>query len=164
MTGSILIDYKVVISIIMNLSNKIISSGCVLCKTLIYIILCCEACRPSPVNQQNMETDAILSVYFFHLTARCEACTAVEENTVRVLDKYYKSQLKSGTIGFRSINIDDRENRALTERYKISYTSLLLVRADGTFTDFTNTALNYANMAPARFEELLKMEIDKNLE
>jgi len=148
----------------MNLSNKIIPLGCVLCKTLIYIILCCASCRPAPVNQQNIGTDAALGVYFFHLAARCEACTAVEENTVRVLDKYYKSQLKSGTISFRSININDRENRALTERYKISYTSLLLVRNDGTFTDFTNTALNYANMAPSRFEELLKTEIDKNLQ
>lgn len=148
----------------MSLSNKMISTGCLLCNALVYIILCGASCNHTPVNQQNTGTDAVLSVYFFHLTARCEACTAVEENTVRVLDKYYKSQLKSGTISYRSINIDDRENRALTERYKISYTSLLLVRADGTFTDFTNTALNYANMAPSRFEELLKTEIDKNLE
>ena len=131
---------------------------------LMYALMFMVRCRHSLVNEQSTDTDAVLSVYFFHLTARCEACTAVEENTVRVLDKYFKSQLKSGTISFRSINIDDRENRALTERYKISYTSLLLVRADGTFTDFTNTALNYANMAPSRFEELLKTEIDKNLE
>lgn len=131
---------------------------------LMYALMFMVRCRHSLVNEQSTDTDAVLSVYFFHLTARCEACTAVEENTVRVLDKYFKSQLKSGTISFRSINIDDRENRALTERYKISYTSLLLVRADGTFTDFTNTALNYANMAPSRFEKLLKTEIDKNLE
>ena len=131
---------------------------------LMYALMFMVRCRHSPVNEQSTDTDAVLSVYFFHLTTRCEACTAVEENTVRVLDKYYKSQLKSGTISFRSININDRENRALTERYKISYTSLLLVRADGTFTDFTNTALNYANMAPSRFEELLKTEIDKNLQ
>jgi len=72
--------------------------------------------------------------------------------------------MKSGSIVFKSINIDNRENNALTERYKISYTSLLLIRADGTFTDFTNAALNYASMAPSRFEELLKIEIEKNLE
>lgn len=131
---------------------------------LVYIIMNFASCRQAVVTRQETESDAVLNIYFFHLTARCEACTAVEENTVRVLDKYYKSQLREGTIKFKSINIDNRENRALTERYKISYTSLLLIRADGTFTDFTNTALNYANMAPPRFEELLKTEIDKNLE
>jgi hypothetical protein len=116
------------------------------------------------VSQQEVEQNVKLGVYFFHLTARCEACNAIEENTIRVLDKYYSSQLKDGTIKFKSINIDNRENRAIAEKYKISYTSLLLIRADGTITDFTNTALNYANMAPSRFEELLRMEIDKNLE
>lgn len=131
---------------------------------LVYIIMSFASCRQAVVTQQETESDAVLNIYFFHLTARCEACTAVEDNTIKVLDKYYKSQIKNGTIVFKSINIDNRENRALTERYKISYTSLLLIRADGTFTDFTNTALNYANMAPSGFEELLKLEIDKNLE
>lgn len=148
----------------MNMSDKILSGRGALSRTLVFIIICFLSCRPAPVNKQYNETNAGLTVYFFHLTARCEACTAVEENTVRVLDKYYGSRLKNGTIRYVKINIDNRENRALTEKYRISYTSLLLVRADGTFTDFTNTALNYASMAPSRFEELLKTEIDKNLE
>jgi hypothetical protein len=129
-----------------------------------FIFLSFFSCTHAPAVHQQTDADAVLSVYFFHLTARCDACNAVEENTKKVLDNYYKSQIENGTIKFKSINIDKRENRMIVEKYQISYTSLLLVRADGTFTDFTNTSLNYAFMNPSAFEELLKVEIDKNIE
>ena len=128
------------------------------------ILLTLFSCNNAPAVKQQPDTDAVLSVYFFHLTARCDACNAVEENTKEVIDKYYKRQTEKGTIIFRSINIDKKENRGIVEKYQISYTSLLLVRSDGTFTDFTNTSLNYAFMNPSGFRELLKAEIDKNIE
>ncbi len=128
------------------------------------ILLTISSCYQTPPVKQQNETGAELSVYFFHLTARCDACTAVEENTREVLDKFYKSQVENGTISFKSINIDKRENRGIVKKYQISFTSLLLVRSDGTFTDFTNTSLNYAFMNPSRFRELLREEIDKNIE
>lgn len=116
----------------------------------------------SPVQQQ-AHPDAKLSVYFFHLSARCDVCNAIEENTKEVLDKFYKSQIENGVIIFESINIDKRENKEIVKKYQISYTSLLLVRADGTYTDFTNTSMNYAFMNPDRFRELLMTELDKNI-
>lgn len=148
----------------MKIYNRIPGIRYARCIALVCIILFCVSCHPAPVSQKVEEPNAVLSVYFFHLTTRCEACNAIEENTIRVLDKYYSDGLKNGIIIFKSINIDNRENRSIVEKYKISYTSLLLIRSDGTITDFTNTALNYANMAPSRFEELLRKEIDKNLE
>jgi hypothetical protein len=129
-----------------------------------FILLALISCNHTPAVQPQPDTDAGLTVYFFHLTARCDACNAIEENTKRVLDRYFKSQTENGTIIFKSINIDKRENRLIVEKYQISYTSLLLVRADGTFTDLTNISLNYAFMDPSGFEELLKAEIDKNIE
>lgn len=128
-----------------------------------YIILSFLSCRQAQVNQYKPDTDAALGIYFFHLTARCDACNAIEESTRKVLEKYFENQMEDGIIVFKSFNIDNRENRAITEKYQISYTSLLLVRSDGTFTDFTNTSLNYASMNPLKFEELLKAEIDKNI-
>jgi hypothetical protein len=106
----------------------------------------------------------VLRVYFFHLTERCPACTAVEKETKAVLNKHFKTQFDRGIIEFTSFNIDRKENRYIAQKYQVSYTSLLLVRADGTFTDFTNTSLNYAHMNPLKFEELLKAEIEKNIE
>lgn len=147
----------------MKISARIHTTGIAPIITLVLIIVFFISCRPAPVSQQEAEPNAALAVYFFHLTERCEVCKAIEETSARILDKDYSSQLKNGIIKFKSVNIENRENRGLTDKYKISYTSLLLVRADGTVTDFTNTALNYAYLNPSKFEELLKAEIDKNL-
>jgi len=130
---------------------------------LVYVSIFTVACHRTRVNQQETPTNAILNVYFFHLTERCDACTAIEENTRKVLAKYFSEQLNNGKIVFRSINIEKRENKNIAEKYQVSYTSLLLIRADGDVTDFTNSSMNYANMNPSKFEELLKAEIDKNL-
>jgi len=131
---------------------------------LVYIILLTIfSCNQAPPVQQQAHPDAKLSVYFFHLSARCDVCNAIEENTKEVLDKFYKSQIENGVIIFKSINIDKRENKEIVKKYQISYTSLLLVRADGTYTDFTNTSMNYAFMNPDRFRELLMTELDKNI-
>ncbi len=131
--------------------------------SLLFILLSFVSCRHDPVGKLETETGSALTIYFFHLTARCEACDAIETNTAKVLEKYYKNLLDTGIIEFKSVNIDSRENRYVADKYKVSYTSLLLVRSDGTVTDFTNTALNYAYMNPLKFGELLKAEMDKNL-
>jgi hypothetical protein len=122
------------------------------------------SCNQNPVIQQKDDSDALLRIYFFHLTERCPACTAVESETKAVLDKHFKTRVDSGIIKFSTFNINRKENRAVTEKYQISYTSLLLICADGTITDFTTTSLNYASMNPSKFEELLKAEIIKNIE
>jgi hypothetical protein len=132
--------------------------------TMWHCIIFAESCRQAPPNQWVPDANAVLNIYFFHLTDRCDACTAIETNTKIVLDEYYKTQIENGTIKFLSFNIDKKENKAVTDKYQISYTSLLLVRSDGTITDFTNTSINYANTNPLKFQALLKSEIDKNLE
>jgi hypothetical protein len=121
------------------------------------------SCKQTTNSQWIPDPDAVLNVYFFHLTDRCDACTAIETNTKTVLNEHFKSQIENGTIKFYSFNIN-KENKAVTEKYQISYTSLLLVSADGTITDFTNTSFNYANLNPSKFQALLKSEIDKKLE
>jgi hypothetical protein len=57
-----------------------------------------------------------------------------------------------------------KENKAVTSKYMISYTSLLLVHRDGSVTDLTVDAMNNAGSAPLKFREMLKREIEKHLE
>lgn len=128
------------------------------------LFLAAQSCGHAPVASLDPDPDTALRVYFFHLSSRCEACDAVEANTLQVLDKHYKELLNDEKIRFRSFGIENRNNRDIIRKYQVSYTTLLLIRADGSYTDFSNTALNYANMNPAKFDELLKEEIDRNLE
>lgn len=132
--------------------------------TIGQLLFLAVSCRQAPTNQWIPGPDGVLNVYFFHMTDRCEACNAIETNTRIVLEEHFKTLMEKGAIKFYFFNIDKKENKAVTEKFKISYTSLLLVRADGKITDFTNTSFNYANMNPLKFKALLKSEIDKNLE
>ncbi len=121
------------------------------------------SCRQSQTNHTKTNSNARLEVLYFHVTERCPACLAIENNTKKVLDDNFKNQMDNGIIEFTSYNIDEKINKSLVEKYQISYLTLLLIKSDGTKTDFTNTAFQYADTKPAKFEELLKAEIDKNL-
>jgi hypothetical protein len=121
------------------------------------------SCRQTQTNQLFTKSNAQLEVLYFHSAERCPACLAIENNTKKVIDEYYNIQKEKGIINFRSFNFDDKANKSLVEKYQISYLTLLIIKADGTKTDFTNTALKYADSKPAKYEELLIAEIDKNL-
>jgi len=128
------------------------------------LIIAAVSCRQAPAGQWTPDPQADLNVYFFHINDRCPACTAVGENTEWVLNNYFSNKLEDGSLKYESFNIDTKENKAVAAKYQISYTSLLIIRSDGTLTDFTNNAMNYANTSPDKFMEMLKTEIGKNLE
>jgi len=135
--------------------------------TLLMLLSCLSislSCGRSNTAEWQPDPDARLHVYFFHTSERCPACLAVEENTEAVLEKHFKAMTEDGTIDYQSFDLGMKENRAVAEKYQISYTSLLIIRSDGTLTDFTNNAMNYANTSPDKFREMLKTEIGKNLE
>jgi hypothetical protein len=121
------------------------------------------SCRQSPTNQTLSHSNGQLDVIYFHTSERCPACIAIENNTKKVLDDLYKAQIDSGIIKFTSCNIDDRTNKALVEKYQVSYLTLLIIKPDGTKTDFTDNAFKYADTNPEKFMDLLKAEIDKSL-
>ncbi|HZY25575.1 MAG TPA: nitrophenyl compound nitroreductase subunit ArsF family protein [Bacteroidales bacterium] len=127
------------------------------------IIITLLSCRQSQTIQSKTNSNAKLEVLYFHVTERCPACLAIENNTKKVLDDNFKTQMDNGIIKFTSYNIEEKTNKSLVEKYQISYLTLLIIKSDGTKTDFTNTAFQYADAKPAKFEELLKAEIDKNL-
>ena len=128
------------------------------------MIIAAVSCRQAPASQWTPDPYAALNVYFFHINDRCPACLAVEENTEWVLENYFSNNLEDGSLKYQSFNIDMKENNAVTSKYQISYTSLLLVRRDGSVTDLTVDAMNNAGSAPLKFRELLKAEIEKSLE
>jgi hypothetical protein len=121
------------------------------------------SCKHTQTDQKPANSKARLQVLYFHSTIRCPTCNAIENNTEKVLNENFKIQMDNGIINFTSFNIDKKENRTLIEKYQISYTTLLLIKADGTKTDFTYAAFEYAYAEPVKYTELLKAEIEKNL-
>jgi hypothetical protein len=121
------------------------------------------SCRQTQTNQTQTNSNAKLEVLYFHSSLRCPACIAIEINTKKVLEENFKTQMDSDIIKFTSCNIDEKVNKSLVDKYQISYLTLLIINADGTKTDFTNTAFQYADTKPEKFIELMRAEIEKNL-
>ena len=121
------------------------------------------SCRQSQPGQAPINSNAKLEVLYFHSATRCPACTAIENITKKVLDENYKTQTDNGIIHFTSLSFDESANKSLVEKYQVSYLTLLIIKPDGTKTDLTSMAFQYAESKTDKFEELLKAEIDKSL-
>jgi thiol-disulfide isomerase/thioredoxin len=120
------------------------------------------SCSQAQTKTKKTSTGKLL-VYYFHSTDRCVTCNAVENNARALLEESYKTKIDNGTIKFASYNIDEEENKALVEKYQVAFSTLLIIKADGTKTDFTNTAFQYAKNNPKKYKELLNAEIKKQL-
>jgi len=121
-------------------------------------------------NSQSVENKAVASknmieVYDFHSTHRCMTCNAIEANTKHTLDTYFAKELKSGLITFKSVNVDDKKNSALAEKFQASGTSLYL----NVIVDDSSTIINLTDFAFAKgrkkdaFAKILKTKIDEQL-
>jgi hypothetical protein len=118
----------------------------------------------SNLNAQTQSGNSkAMTVYYFHSTNRCATCNAVENVTKTVINEQYKDQVSKGLIQFKSINIDEDVNKNLVNKYKIVFSTLLIINANGTTNDFTDTAFQYAKTNPEKYKELLKVEINKAL-
>lgn len=104
-----------------------------------------------------------LEVLYFHATNRCATCNAIENNALKTLDQNFKTEMDKGVIKFTSINVDESVNKALAERYKVAFSTLLLVNNDGAITELSKSAFQYALTNPDKYAEILKAEIRKNL-
>lgn len=107
-----------------------------------------------------------LKIIYFHAEHRCPTCLSIEENTLKTLNTYYAKQFKSGEITFVSLNVEEKKNQALVEKYQADGSSLFLTRMEGKnekTSDMTNFAFSYSRTQPEKFISGLKSEIAKSL-
>lgn len=98
-----------------------------------------------------------IEVIDFHSTNRCMTCKAIEANTKYTLDTYFASELKSGKIVFKIVNVDKKENEQFAEKFKAAGTALFLnVIKDGKEkqVDLTNFAFMKATDQKTFSDEL----------
>jgi hypothetical protein len=95
-----------------------------------------------------------VEAYYFHLTARCVTCKAVEAEAKKNLEILYP-----GKIRFQSINLEDAANKKIAERLQISGQTLLIVNGD-TKINLTNEGFMYARNNPEKFKSIIKEKVD----
>jgi len=92
-------------------------------------------------------------------------CNAIEASTKYTLKTYFSEEVKNGKITFQVINIDEKENEAIAEKFEASGTSLFLnVIKNGKETklDLTEFAFMKGNDQEA-FSKELKTKIEAEL-
>ena len=113
-------------------------------------------------NQMKQNT---IEVFDFHTTNRCITCNAIEANTKYTLDTYFADEIKSGKITFQVINLDEKENEQLGEKFQAYGTSLFLnVVTNGKEKQIDLTEFAFMNgKNKEAFSSELKETLDKQL-
>ena len=106
-----------------------------------------------------------IEVIDFHSTHRCMTCNAIEANTKYTLNTYFAKELKGDKITFQVINIDEKENEKIAEKFEASGTSLFLnVIKNGKETQINLTDFAFMNGNDQEtFSKELKAKIDTEL-
>jgi len=129
----------------------------------LFLISCSGKAQNKAVENQVKKNT--IEVFDFHTTNRCVTCKAIEANTKYTLETYFAKELKSGKITFKVINIDEKENEKLAEKFQASGTSLFLNvigEKNEKQIDLTNFAFTYGKKQD-EFSEKLKVTIEKEL-
>jgi hypothetical protein len=135
--------------------------------TVLVISLILTSCNGQNKSNDNFLDESVskIEVLDFHSTHRCMTCNAIEANTKYTLNTYFSKELKENKITFQVINVDEKENEKIAEKFEASGTSLILnVIKNGKETQINLT--DFAFMKgndQAAFSKELKATIDKEL-
>lgn len=118
-----------------------------------------KAVEPQTVTSAKNGLDIPIEVFYFHYSRRCATCEAVEAGTQKSLKELYAKEVKEGSIKFLSVNLDDKNNKALAKKHKVEGQALLVSKNTNRF-DLTDQAFMYARTKPERLKAALKKAID----
>ena len=130
----------------------------------LFTLLICATSFAQNENQVNKNTK--LLVYYFHITNRCHTCISIEATTKKVLEESYQKKLDDGTIIFKTFNVDLPENKDIVKKYEAYGATLALTKIEngkevGT-EDMTSMAFSKINNEEL-FKNELKLKIDEKL-
>jgi acyl CoA:acetate/3-ketoacid CoA transferase alpha subunit len=129
-----------------------------------FILTSCNGQTKSKDQTSNQSTTKI-EVLNFHSTHRCKTCNAIEANTKYTLSTYFSKELKEKKVTNQVINVDEKKNEKLAEKFEAAGTALILnVVKNGKETkiDLTDFAFMKGNDKEA-FSKELKAKIEKEL-
>lgn len=110
---------------------------------------CSNANKPIETKTQvAVKNTNHLEVYCFHGTRQCETCKNMKTNTKATLEKYFSAQLKDSSIVFSIIDVDDKANEKLAEKFEATGTALMInkvVNGKDSIIDWSDFAFEKAN-------------------
>ncbi len=97
--------------------------------TTILAIVTCFGATTAPAANTNAQADApphqVVAIYF-HRTVRCPTCKRIGTLAEEAVTKHFADEIKAGTVVFRYVDFQDKQNAALVKAYKIETPTLVL--------------------------------------
>jgi thiol-disulfide isomerase/thioredoxin len=106
-------------------------------------------------NEQTEFGKSTVEVYYFHATRRCPTCNKIEE----IAQNFVEQDYANSDVKFFSINFDEKENKEMVDKYKIGWSSLIIVSGDKN-EDITDLAFQVATSDPKQMTDRMKSIID----
>ena len=138
--------------------------------TLIAAILLISCGNSTEKKTETASTDVKqadrIEVLYFHGAQRCVTCKAIEANTKALLDSLYSNEIASGKIVYKIIDISQKENEKVADKYEVTWSSLFVNRwKNGTEEVNNMTEFGFANAKsdPDSFKNGIKSKIDEFL-
>jgi hypothetical protein len=88
------------------------------------------AVKASAKESEKKETRKFVA-YYFHGTARCASCKAIEANSAEAINKGFEKELKDGTLEWKPVNVEEKGNEHFVQDYKLYTKSLILSEVRG---------------------------------
>ena len=105
-----------------------------------------------------------IDVVYFHRTQRCYSCIYAETGIHYTVETYFEDELASGKLVFKVVNVGDRENAAMAEKYG-AYTSSLFINTVRSGSDYTEEVTDIWLVLgnDEEFVEVVKSKIEESL-
>ena len=107
-----------------------------------------------------------IEVLYFHGAQRCITCRAIETNTKALLDNLYSKEIASGRIVYRIIDISQKKNGPIADKYEVTWSSLFVngwKSGQERENDMTEFSFANAKSHPDKFKNGIKDKIDELL-
>jgi len=124
----------------------------------IAVTACGQNTQKAGNSTQTTNAD-VVNVYYFHGKTRCATCVAVGDVAKKTVETAFADNKK---VVFTEINVSDKANEALAEKYQVTWNALIIVKGDNA-VDITEKAFATAVGNPQALENLIKDEVNKRL-
>lgn len=134
-------------------------------KKILFLLIACFALlsfqtnakqEAATQNPQEVTVGDRVEVLYFHGKRRCATCMAIEENARAAVETHFSPQVSEGKVVFRVIDITQKENEQLAEKYEVTWSALFVVKyKDGKETrkNLTEFAFAQARKSPEHFKD-----------
>lgn len=111
---------------------------------------------------QGAAADSVVAFYF-HGRVRCGPCSLIEQYTQEAIQTHFKEELKNKKLAFKSINVEQPENRHFIEDFKLYSRGVVIAKLkDGKTVEWKNLPGVWQNIRNKNaFESYIKAEIEK---